>query len=114
LDNEMTALEELRRNEMSITVLIEPIPSGFRASTGSPLDLSAEASSRDEVITKLQSKLDQRMLSGAELLQIEPDFATRNPWAKHAGMFENDPEFSAWQEAIAENRRLADEDPSIL
>jgi len=100
---------------MSITILVEPIQTGFRASTGSPLEMSAEAASRDEVIAKLQHQVNQRLLNGAELVSLNSSSPIKaNPWVKFAGMFANDPEFAAWQEAIAENRRLADEDPDVL
>ncbi len=34
--------------------------------------------------------------------------AADNPWLRVAGMFEDDPTFDEWQEAIAENRRKDD------
>lgn len=53
---------------MTIPILVEPIPTGFRASTGGPLDLYAEAPSIAEAFTAIQSQIDCRFEKGAVLV----------------------------------------------
>jgi hypothetical protein len=54
---------------MTISILVEPSQVGFRASTGGPLDLSAEAASAAEALTALQAQIDSRFKHGAILVQ---------------------------------------------
>jgi hypothetical protein len=49
---------------MSISVHVEPIPNGFRASTGSPSDLFAEAATADEAIAQVRSKYAAKLRGG--------------------------------------------------
>ena len=57
------------------------------------------------------------LLSSVILVEVTqvtvPDTGPGNPWIEFAGMFKDDPYFDEWQEAIAENRRKADQDPDI-
>ena len=94
---------------MQIPILIEQVSgNGYRSVGGEPFALSAEGASRDEVVAKLREQLQLRLSHGAELLTL--DVPTSNPWTECAGMFRDDPYFDEWQEAIAENRRKADDD----
>ena len=69
---------------------------------------------RGEVLAKLQEQLQARLRAGAELLSLEvTEPLAGNPWLQYAGMFEGDPYFDEWQQAIAENRRKIDEDAEI-
>ena len=94
---------------MQIPVLIEPVNSnGYRASTGQPLALTAEGSTREEALQQLHQALQQRLRAGAEVVSFELGDATTHPVAPYFGMFKDNPLFDAWQQAIAD-RRLADE-----
>ena len=98
---------------MQIPVLVEPIAqNGFRAKTGEPLPLSAEAATRDEAVQKLRALLAQRLQNGAQLLSLDSS-SEPHPLAEFAGMFKDDPMFQEVVEIIAENRRKMDSDPNI-
>jgi hypothetical protein len=100
---------------MQIPILIEPVEgNGFRSRGGELFALSAEGSTRDEVLEKLRAQLALRMSQGAEFLLLDSAAPPQvNPWIEYAGMFKNDPYFDEWQEAIAENRRKIDENKDI-
>src|SRR5262245_15950194 len=53
---------------MTISILVEPSQAGFRATTGGPLDLSAEAASAAEAISVLHEKFTNRLQGGAILI----------------------------------------------
>jgi hypothetical protein len=86
---------------MTISILIEPSQVGFRAMTGGPLDLSAEAASAVEALTALQAKIDSRFEHGAILVH-HPVPAPPSPISL-IPLAEN-PLFDAWQEAIEKYR----------
>lgn len=86
---------------MTISILVEPSPIGFRATTGGPLDLSAEAASAAEALTALQAKIDSRFGHGAVLVQHAVP-APQSPIAL-IPLAEN-PLFDAWLEAIEKYR----------
>ena len=46
---------------MTISILVETSKLGFRAMTGGPLDLSAEAASAAEALTALEGQIDSRL-----------------------------------------------------
>src|SRR5437588_10809772 len=98
---------------MTIPSLIEPIAgNGYRAKSGEPLPLAAEGATRDEAMRNLRQLVQQHLHNGAEVASLEVSgSASGNPWVEFAGMFKDDPYFDEWQEAIAENRRKAEEDP---
>lgn len=101
---------------MQIPILIEPVAgNGYRSRGGEPYALSAEGSTREEVMSKLRQQLDARLHSGTHIvsLDISPEPAP-NPWVEFAGMFKDDPMFENWQESIAEYRREVDADPNYL
>jgi hypothetical protein len=100
---------------MQIPILIEPVPgNGFRSRGGEPFALSAEGATREEVRARLQEQLQTRLRDGAELVTLDvQERLASNPWVEFAGMFQDDPYFEDWQQAIADNRRKIDEDPNI-
>ena len=49
---------------MTILILVEPSQGGFRATTGGPLDLSAEAASAAEAVNALHQKIANRLEHG--------------------------------------------------
>jgi len=95
---------------MHIPVLIEPMDSnGYRVTTGQPLGLTAEGATREEALGQLRQRLQHRLSAGAEIALVEIVSAP-HPLAPYAGMFKDNPLFEAWQQAIADSRRLADEE----
>jgi hypothetical protein len=101
---------------MQFAVLIEQVANnGYRASSGAPLELSAEGATRDEAIRNLQAQLRQRLQTGAELATVEVVVSPpENPWVRYAGMFKDDPDFQDVIDIIAENRRKMNVDPDVL
>jgi hypothetical protein len=87
---------------MQITVLVEPTSGEmFRATTGEPLRLETEATTRDEAIRKLHDMLQRRMDTGAELVAVDVRSGS-HPLSAFAGMLKDDPLLDAWREARAE------------
>jgi hypothetical protein len=95
---------------MQIPVLIEPIDNnGYRVTTGQPLALTAEGATREEALGQLRQAWQNRLRAGAEITPFEVS-ATEHPLAPYAGMFKDNPLFDAWQQAIADYRRQAEEE----
>jgi hypothetical protein len=91
---------------MQLAILVEPISENtFRASTGAPLDLTTEASSRDEAVDKLRRLIQRRVAAGAELREVQIATKQEHPLARFAGIFKDDPLLDEWKEAMAEYRR---------
>jgi hypothetical protein len=86
---------------MAISILVEPTEVGFRATTGGPLELSAEAASAAEALTALQAKIDSRFQQGAILVH-HPVPASQSP-IPLTPLAEN-PLFDAWMDAIEKYR----------
>jgi hypothetical protein len=82
---------------MTISILVEPSPTGFCATTGGPLDLSAEAASAAEAINALHEKIDHRLERGAILVD-HPVRAPQSP-IPVLSLAEN-PLFDAWLAAV--------------
>jgi hypothetical protein len=57
----------------------------------------------------LRQAIEARLAAGAQVVSLQLP-GTEHPLAKYAGMDKDDPLFEEWQEAIAEHRRLADEE----
>ncbi len=95
---------------MQIPVLIEPVNNnGYRATIGPPVAMAAEGATRDEALGRLQQALQDRLGAGAEISALEVAVQV-HPLAAYAGMFKDNPLFDAWQQAIADYRRQADQD----
>jgi hypothetical protein len=96
---------------MNISVLVEPSEgNGYRARTGEPLSLTAEAPTREAALAELRGLIGQRLTNGSEILSLE---VGAPPYARFAGWLKNDPLFDEWQQAIAENRQREDEAEGI-
>jgi len=52
---------------MTLSVFVEPTGKGYRASTGSPLDLTAEAATVDEVMADIRSQFALRLKAGCQV-----------------------------------------------
>jgi hypothetical protein len=95
---------------VEIPVLIEAVQgNGYRASTGQPLSLVGEGATWEEALAKLQQALQARLAAGSQVVALQLP-GTEHPLAQFAGMYKDNPLFDEWQEAIAENRRLEDEE----
>ena len=82
---------------MTISILVEPSEVGFRATTGGPLELSAEAASAAEAVNALQEKIASRLERGAILID-QPVHPPRPP-IPVLPLSEN-PLFDAWLAAV--------------
>ncbi len=84
---------------MGIPILVEPVANGYRATTGGPLDLMAEASSTAQAVTDLRAKIARRLSAGAMLIEqpIPPAPTNARPLAEN-------PLFDQWLEAVEEYR----------
>ena len=82
---------------MTISILVEPSQAGFRATTGGPLELSAEAASAAEAVNALKEKIANRFEGGAILIdhRVHPPRAT----IPVLSLSEN-PLFDAWLAAV--------------
>jgi hypothetical protein len=52
---------------MDIPVLLEPTPTGWRASTGAPLNLVAEGTDKDGLLADLRDQILRRYIAGARI-----------------------------------------------
>jgi hypothetical protein len=86
---------------MTISILVEPSPGGFRATTGGPLELSADAESAAEAVNALRAKIASRIERGAIL--IDHPINASPPPIPVFPLAEN-PLFEAWLKAVEEYR----------
>ncbi len=89
---------------MTISILVEPTSSGFRADTGGPLHLSAEASTSSDAIAALQSQVAHRVQNGAIIVKLPvppPSPIAILPLAEN-------PLFGEWLAAVEEFRNQRD------
>jgi len=94
---------------MNIPVLIEPIAKdGFRATGGLSFEITADGATRQEALRRLRTEIGRRMSSGAIVVLLELTPAQENPWAQGAGMFQENPLFDEWQQAISDYRQQVD------
>lgn len=99
---------------MQIPVVIEPTSENrFRASSGDPLGLQAEASTREEALEKLRELVHCRMKAGVQVVNLDIG-AAGHPLAPFAGMLKDDPLLRPWKQAIAEYRSERENDPETL
>jgi hypothetical protein len=99
---------------MNIPVLIEPHPPGFRATTGGPLDLSADGPTPEAALDALRSLVADRLKAGGQLriLTAEPGGQLRTLTAADveailaaAQRMRENPLFEEFEQAIEEYRR---------
>ena len=89
---------------MSISVLIEPKGKGFRASTKSPVTLSAEGTTEAEALTALRSAFDRRMSTGGRIVDIP--FTRVEEILQTAHAVGENPLFEEYLKAIEEYRKI--------
>lgn len=100
---------------MQLPVLFEPIAGrGFRARIGEPFRLSVEAPTKDEARRQLSDLVSEQIRGGAEVELLDVPTNGAAPARRGAGILKDNPLFDEWQQAIAENRKLIDQDPNVL
>lgn len=93
---------------MDIPVLIEPLTNyGYRAVSGEPLPLQAEAPTREEAVQKLRQLIERRVAAGAEVVTVSIGNST-HPLARFAGMLKDEPLVEPWKEAMSDYRQQRD------
>ena len=93
---------------MQVSTLIEPVTGqGFRASTGSPLEITVVAETRQAAILQMQECLRQRFAQGAEIVNVEAQ-PEEHPWKKFAGGLKDHPLLEEWKQAMADYRDQVD------
>jgi hypothetical protein len=93
---------------MEIVVLIEPCAGGgFRAKAGSPLNLSAEATTAEEATRQLSMLFDSLVAGGCQItkLTVANGKAIVPPPLPADNLYQTDWAYRELQEAIAEDRR---------
>ena len=87
---------------MELPVLVSPLPAGFRAATGGPLDLTADGPTPDAAVDALRALLTAK-LQGAQLRTVTVgDHASVLAAARRLG---ESPLFEEWVQAVEEYRR---------
>jgi len=98
---------------MQIQVLVERVKgNGYRARGTEPFAVSAKGATREEALAKLRAKIQTRLNSDTELVNLEVGQQV-HPLAKFAGMFKDDPDFQDVLKIIAENRKRMNEDRDV-
>lgn len=95
---------------MSISILVEPTSSGFRAETLGSLHLSAEASTSSDAIADLQSQIAHRVQNGAIIVQLPVPPPSPIPVESMA----DNPLFDDWVAAVKEHRRQREAEEDAL
>lgn len=88
---------------MDIPVLVEPTPAGFRASTGAPLNLTAEAATAEAATAEVRRQYVVMQARGVRVVSLalpEPDPL----WELTARLAAN-PFLEEWDRAVKECRR---------
>jgi hypothetical protein len=99
---------------MQISVLVEPTSDNrFRASSGDPLKLEAEAATREEALRRLRELVQRRLEAGAQVVALDIG-ASSHPLASFAGMLKGDPLLEPWKQSMAEYRIERENDPGTL
>ena|SRR2546425_3064723 len=98
---------------MEIAVLLEALPAnGYRATSLTPVRLSAEAASREEALDQV-SRLVREQLAHAEVVRLTVNLPGENhPWHPLAGTWKNHPDAAEFDQHLDEYRRQVDADPN--
>lgn len=92
-----------RGRDVDIPVLVEPHPPGFRASTGGPLDLTADGPTPEAALDALRGLVADRLKAGAQLRAMTfTDVHSLIAAARRVG---ENPMFEEFVKAIEEYRR---------
>jgi hypothetical protein len=105
-----------REVAVDVPVIIEPvIGNGYRVAGagGLSVGLTAVGATVAEDMDRLAEQVRTRVLAGATLTELNVA-AGAAPWMQDAGYLREEPLFKDWREAMAEHRRILDEDPEAL
>lgn len=87
---------------MELPVVVLPQPSGFRASTGGPLDLTADGPTADAAVESLRAAVVAKMQTGTVRTLTVADADVTTALARRIG---ESPLFEDWVRAVEEYRR---------
>ena len=102
-------LSQYRATAMEISVLLEPIPAGFRASTQSPVALSAEGVTESKAMEALSDAFYQRLQGGCQLRSLH--LLDIDAIQAITARMRNNPMFSEFETAIEDYRKVANAVP---
>jgi hypothetical protein len=88
---------------MNIPVLLEPTATGFRASTGAPLNLTAEAPTEEQVLTMIRAQYAVKQLDGSRVVSL--DLPLPDPLVEAARRVADRPILDQVEAAMKEYRR---------
>ena len=91
---------------MTLPILIEPISTGFRASTGSPLNWMAEGTTAESATAVTRERYAQLLASGARVVEI--DIRAGDSLSELAARLSENPVLQEWTDAVQEVRRQRD------
>ena len=89
---------------MEIPVLLEPFATGYRASTHSPVPLSAEGGTEEAAMAALSTALQQRLQNGGKIRTLQmPDGETIH---EIGARMRSNPLFPEFLQAIEDYRKV--------
>lgn len=94
---------------MKINVLLRPqLPRGYVATVLGWPNLIGEGTTKDEALSRARESVTQQ-LSQFELVTLDLGQNASDPWAKFAGMWEDDPTFEDFLAEVAAYRKEREE-----
>src|SRR6185437_2358595 len=87
---------------MRLPLLVEPIAGGYRASTGSPLNWTAEAATAEAAATTLRDRYSQLLATGARIVDVP--LTDSEPIDELAARLGQNPFMEDWAAAVSELR----------
>jgi hypothetical protein len=94
-------------------VLIEPVAgNGYVARAGSPFNWSAEGSTPEEAVQRLQAVATAQQAAGMKAAAITMDGGGVHPHAAFVGALKDSPLWDEWRKAIEEYREVIENDPN--
>jgi len=99
---------------MKILILVERVSrDNYRARSGEPLALTAEATTSHQAVWNLQQLIKEKLLSGSELTEFTIPATEAHSWPPAPIYDKDDPEVQEWIEIMKENRKKMDEEPDV-
>lgn len=89
---------------MTIPILVEPTPAGYRATTGGPLNLEADAPTAAEAVAVVRGQLADRVNRGSVWLELP----VPAPITSHVLPLAENPLLDDWLRAVEEYRDEVD------
>lgn len=96
---------------MQVPIVLEPVAgNGYHASA---FGLSAHGPTREAAVSQLKLLLETPPPATGETIWVDVTLRQnqQKPWIAANGVYENDPLFDEWQQAIADYRQQVDQDP---